>query len=198
MNTKNIEKNQKNVLIWLIFLLYFVILFIIISSIAYFSSQNISEGTIRLTELDFSIYESGDDISLVIPAQTIDKSVTLINSRNISGTDTQNLCPIYFKYWIDLYIDDEYVDSSSLIEPIFSNQNTFTNDNGVYYCNLELFPQNSVNLCNSIHFSNMIGNEFQNKEITIVFNINAIQSGNNAYLELWPDAPNEWIKNIQN
>ena len=70
---------------------------------------------------------------------------------------------------------------------------TFANDK--YYYNSVVSPGNAVDFCSAIQFSNSIGNQYQNCQIKLVFNIDAIQSQNEAYIELWPDAPNEW-KNI--
>ena len=77
------------------------------------------------------------------------------------------------------------------------NQNSnYTYSDGFYYYNGVLSPSEQINLCDSLTFSSLIDNQFQDKNISLIFNIEAIQAENEAYKEIWSDAPYEWMEII--
>ena len=194
------QKSQKNMVLWLIFALILVfLLIVIIITTAYFSSHNTAGGNLRLGELDFSIYENRESFDDIVPSQTINKSLTIVNARNIQGTNVNNLCSILFRYSISVFINGvESAEVNDKIKLEFNNNQNYIFSNGLYYYNSVLNPSNTVNLCDAMTFSSDIGNSLQNQSFSIVFNVEAIQAENEAYKELWLDAPNEWLEIIEN
>ena len=195
MARKNMQKSQKNMLIWLVFSLIFVILLIVIVTTAYFSNQKNSSGTITLGELDFTLFENNLSFQNVVPTDTIAKIITISNSRDTNGNNTQNLCSILFRFQFsaEAKSQDELF-LQSLDDLVYLKQNSsYTFCDNYYYYNGVLNPSQQVNLCDSLTFSNIIGNEFQDKDISLMFNVEAIQAENEAYKELWLDAPEEWL-----
>lgn len=155
-------------------------------TISYFSQTKNSSGEIVLGELDFCLYETGTGGENIVPGAEIDKQIKLVNARNISGTNKNNLCSIFIKFSIN---------SSEIISPYFEQQNNWTVDGNDYYFNRSVSPGETINLCDKLIFSVNAGNEYQNQMLDITFNVSAIQAENNAYVELWPNAPQSW-KNI--
>ena len=147
------------------------------------------------------MYETEDPAmfnELVAQLDNINKTITIINSRNVQGTNTNNLGSLLFKYRIEVYVDDEIDDNlSQLIMPIVSN-NLFTESNGEYFYNDVLNVSEYVDLCQSLNFSVQIDDTYQDESIYITFLIDAIQAENGAYLELWQDAPQDWVDIIGN
>ena len=92
MAKKIVQKSQKNMVIWLVFSLILTILLIVVITTAYFSSQKSGSGTITLGELDFTLFENETSFQNIVPSQTINKAITISNSRDQSGHNTQNLC----------------------------------------------------------------------------------------------------------
>lgn len=197
MSYKNTSKNVINIsmLIFILALCFICSTFII--TVAFFSSKQTASGIIKLGELDFSV---GEEISVntnVLPNTTIDKQVFVINSRNINGTDTKGLCDILFRFNYRVFKDgnyNEYLTNRVLLSGI---DNYIADDSYIYYCD-KLSNGNKVNICEQLSFLNTINNEYQGEEISVMFNIEAIQAQNGAYLDLWTTAPLEWIDIIKN
>ncbi len=198
MYRKNI-KNQNAVIFWLAVGFFAILLIIIAITAAYFSNQKSSSGQITLGELDFTLYENQSNFQNVMPSQNIAKSVSIVNAKNASGTNYQNLCPMFFKFSLDVFVDEERDDYlANLITPSFISSNNYTQSGKEFYYNNVLNQGEVANLCDGLQFSHIIDNQYQDKSLNIVFNVNAIQSQNGAYLELWQDAPAEWIEAIEN
>lgn len=200
MTKKTLQKSQKNMVLWLIFALVFVImLIVIIITTAYFSNQNNVTGSIKLKELDFSIYEDNKSFDDILPSQTINKELTIVNARDAKGKDINNLCSIFFRYTISVFIDGkENQELSNKVYLGFNYSQNYTFNNGVYYYNSVLQPSQKINLCDTLTFSSEIGNDLQNKYFSVIFNVEAIQAENDAYKELWLDAPSTWLQIIEN
>ena len=171
-------------------------LFFIVLSTAYFSSQKQNSGTIKIAELDFCILEEGESNSNLSPGDYINKKILIQNSRDIEDENYQNLCPILFRFSVFVFVDEE-LDNYLLsnINLNFSCNNKFTKDGEFYYFNEVLDVSKRAALCNKIYFSRQISNEYQKKNVDIIFVIDAIQASKNAYMELWQDAPFAW-KNL--
>ena len=192
-------KNQNAVIFWLAVGFFAIILIIIAITAAYFSNQKTNTGQITLGELDFTIYSNQNSFQNVMPSQNIAKTVSIVNARNSAGTNYQNLVPIFFKFNFEAFVDnqkDDYL--ASLIAPSFISSQNYTQDGAEFYYNDILDPGQAVNICDGLQFSHIIDNAYQEKSISIVFNVNAIQSQNNAYIELWLDAPQDWIDIVEN
>ena len=205
MAKKNVSKSQKNILIWLIFSLILVLLLIVTITTAYFSNSKNSSGTIQLGEIDFTIFENNVTFQNIVPAQTINKTVSISNSRDEAGRDVRNLGAILFRFTFSAITNDLGEDVGSQNVNNFSLENLasiVTNDDytfcdGYYYFNGILMPSEQTYLCSGISFSSLIGNEFQDRGISLIFNVEAIQAENEAYIELWPEAPSNWVSIIE-
>lgn len=192
-------KNQNAVIFWLAVGFFAILLLILALTTAYFSNQKSSSGQITLGELDFTIYENQNTFENVMPSQNIAKTVSIVNARNSSGTNYQNLCPIFFKFYVVVYVDNEIdTNLTNLIKPSFNSVQTYTQSGEEFYYNNVLYSGQAVNLCDGIKFSQLIDNKYQDKTINFEFCVSAIQSQNNAYLELWPEAPADWVQKIEN
>lgn len=192
-------KNQNAVIFWLAVGFFAIILMIIAITTAYFSNQKTNTGQITLGELDFTIYSNQNSFQNVMPSQNIPKTVSIVNARNSAGTNYNNLCPIFFKFSFDVFVDNEKDDYlANLIAPSFISSQNYTQNGRDFYYNNILVAGQVANLCDGLQFSHIIDNAYQDKTISIVFNVNAIQSQNNAYLELWTDAPQDWIDIVEN
>ena len=199
MAKKIVQKSQKNMVIWLIFSLILTILLIVVITTAYFSSQKSGSGTITLGELDFTLFENETSFQNIVPFQTINKSITISNSRDQSGHNTQNLCSILFRFQFYVAAQNQNQQNVESLDGLVSiNQNaSYTYSDGFYYYNGVLSPSQQTNLFDSLTFSSLIDNQFQDKNISLIFNVEAIQAENEAYKELWLDAPVEWLALMQ-
>ncbi len=194
---KELNKDNK-IIVYLAASLIVILLLVFTISLAFFSNNNTTSGTITVGEIDFSVYENNEQIGYVIPGQTAQKTITVINSRNSQGTNTKNLGTFLFKFNLEVYVDNEYDENlSKLVYPNIDLYN-FTQDGEEYYYNGCLNKAESVNLCSNITFSEGIDDYYQNRNINIVFVIDAVQAENSAYKELWPDAPQSWVEIINN
>ena len=193
-NKSMVNKNER-ILISL-FVVFLILIFSIIFSLAFFSNTKQSRGTITLGEVDFCVYDNVSFDGYVMPKDTIPFEVKVINSRNISGTNTTGLADILLRYKIGFVLDNEdYLNQYNLIDCITNDENLWIFDGEYYYYNAVLNVGQNINICDYISFSEDMTNEFQEKQFIIVFEVDALQAQNNAYLEVWQDAPNIW-KNI--
>ena len=194
-NLKNKNQNFSIVIINFIITIILCLFFIVLST-AYFSIQKENSGTIKIAELDFCVLEEGESNSNLSPGDTINKKISIQNSRDVENENYQNLCPMLFRFSVFALVDDEL--DSHLLNHIYfaspSNQK-FTKSEEYYYFNGVLDVSKRTTICNQIKFSRQISNEYQNKNIEIIFVIDAIQASKNAYMELWQDAPSAW-KNL--
>ena len=189
--------NERDIIKYLIVGLIVILALTLTISIAYFSRRSDISGTITVGEIDFSVYENNVDVGYIVPGDTVNKEITVVNSRNIQGTNTRNLGSLLFKFSYQIFLDDEYDENlTQQIAPII-NDVDFTESDGEFYFNNVLNKGESINLCSYFNFDTQINNTYQDEDIYIVFQIDAIQAENEAYLELWPDAPEEWIEIIE-
>ena len=192
---KSIKNRDEKILIT-VFVVFLILIFSLIFSLAFFLNTKQSSGTITLGEVDFCVYDNVSFNGYVMPADTIPFEVKVINSRNISGTNTNGLADILMRYKIGFVLDDEeYFDQYNLIDCITNSENLWTFDGEYYYYNSVLNVGQNINICDYISFSENMSNEFQEKQFIIVFEVDALQAQNDAYLEVWEDAPEIW-KNI--
>lgn len=191
---KSINNNEK-ILIFL-FVAFLILIVSLILSLAFFSNSKQSTGTITLGEVDFCVYDNVNLSSYVMPADTVPFEVSVINSRNISGTDTNNLADILLRYKIKFVLDNEvFLDEYDLLDCITADDDLCTFDGEYYYLNSVLEVGQNINICDYVSFSQNMSNSFQNKLFEIVFEVDALQAQNDAYLEEWEDAPEVW-KNL--
>ncbi len=182
------KRTNKDIFIVSMLMTVLIIILLAITTLAFFSENKDIRGQITLGELDFCVYNTGGALN-VVPGNDINKQISLVNARNTSGTDRGGLCSILVKFQID---------NNNLFSPIFNNDQNWTKLGNVYYYNNVLNPGQVVNLCDRVKFSENAGNEYQNQSIDILLQVNAIQAANEAYKELWKDAPNSWLEIIEN
>ena len=199
-NKKNTAKTHKNNAIFLLFVAFLVVLtgLLLAKTLAYFSSVNIAGGRITLAELDFTVCENNANSSVFVsPGESVAKSVSVVNSRNQTGDDCQNLCSFFLRFNYEILID-ESTDS-------FANQNItlsidsgeFVEYDGYYYHIGSLSAGERVDLFGGVNFGFELGNYYQSKRVDIVLNVDAVQSENDAIDEVWnklPQAIREQLK----
>lgn len=194
--SKLMKKRNETLLIFL-FVFFLILIISLIFSLAFFSSSSQSTGTITLGEVDFCVYDNVNFNDYVMPADTIPFEVKVVNSRNVSGTDTNNLVDILLRFKIKYVLDNnEFLDENNLIFCETEDEDCWTfDDDEYYYYNNVLNVGENINICDHISFSQNMTNLLQDKQFEIVFEVDALQAQNDAYLEEWVDAPEIW-KNI--
>ena len=192
---KSITNKTEKSLIFL-FVAFLILILSLIFSLAFFSSSKQSSGTITLGEVNFCVYDNVSLSGYVMPADIVPFEVGVINSRNVSGTDTNNLADILLRYKIKFVLEnEEFFDKYDLLECITEDEDLYTFDGEYYYYNSVLVVGQNVNICDYVSFSENMLNSFQNKQFDIIFEIDAMQAQNDAYIEEWQDAPEVW-KNL--
>ena len=192
------NQNIKNLRIVAITLMSLAFLFsAIIFSTSFFSANNTTSGTITLGELDFVITESEGDNLTIMPCETLEKSISVINSRDEGGKDFNKLCEFYFRYNVAVLIDD-VVDENILGNMEFITGHNVINDADYLYYVGGLKAGEQTKLFESVKFLENISNDYQNKSIKLIATVEAVQAENNAYAEVWPDAPKDWVEAIKN
>lgn len=194
--TEKSKSNRSDLVIFAIILATVFLFNFIIISFAFFSNKQILSGNITLGEIDFSIVESGDDSVLALPSHTIQKSIVVGNYRNSNKLDYSGLGGFFLRFSVKMLVDN--VASDTLLQNTsFLGQQNFVRYKQYYYFCGELKAGQEVQLFDKIEFSNKVDNKFQQKKVVVDLCIEAIQSQNNAYLELWPDFPPEWQQQIK-
>ena len=193
------KKREKDILTILTIGLLVSVFALIALTNAYFSNTSSASGEITLGEIDFFIYEDNQSFENILPSQTIPKVVTIVNSRNRNGTNISSLCSILLRFSIGAYVFGEFdSELSGMIDLQFNHHSQYQKHGDIYYYNSVLNPGSNINLCDGITFLEDIGNEYQNLNIEIEFLVEAIQAENDAYIEVWQDAPKSWVQTIQN
>lgn len=186
-----LQKRKKLNILAIVAISVIVLLCTIIISIAFLSNQKNTAGVIKLGELDFSIGEDNLDFPSVMPTNSIDKVVYVGNYRNNNKTDYKNLCDIFFRVDLQVWVDDTYDSELSELVKI-ENSDTFVKDQHyMYFCG-RLKKSEQVNICEKLSFAPEIGNKYQNKQIKLMFFVDAVQADNQAYKEVWQNYPSEW------
>src|SRR5574344_451597 len=188
---KKIAKNKKakDLQIVIFLMASLSLIFILIGTLAFFSSSKNTTGKITLGELDFTIVEDTSTFSNVLPSETIAKVVSIKNSRDENGSDIRNLVPFLFRFDCEFYVDN-VLDENLTNKISLNNYDNFTFYNSKYYYNAILKTSEIQPLFSSITFSYLIDNSYQNKNLRLIINVDAIQATKGAYQEIWSDAPN--------
>ena len=69
-------------------------------------------------------------------------------------------------------------------------------DDYVYYCN-KIDAGQKIALFDKIKFGTEIGNIMQQKSVKVNVLVDALQAENEAYLDVWKDAPLAWLEKIK-
>lgn len=190
------EQTKKVTIAFVVVFFVFVLLLIGISS-AFFGAQQTSQGQITLGELDFCVLASEPQNSTIMPNMFVGQSVSISNSRNENGSNYSGLCNILYKFSINIFINgtndenladelDFYIDNSKYIQ----------SGSEFYYLGV-LSPGQSVIIYNDVFLDAEIGNYYQGKQINFIISVDAIQAENEAYKDLWQDAPTAWKQQIE-
>ena len=178
-------------------LIVVVIANFLIVSFAFFSQNNTALGTIKLGELDFSLGDVGQQNIKVLPNISIDKTVYVGNFRNNDSRDYKNLTTFFFRFKYIALIDDK--NDEKLTQNILLNASEeYIFDNEYYYYCKKVGAGERVELCDNISFKSLIDNEYQQKQIKLQIYVDAVQSQNEAYKEVWQEYPPEWEAKISN
>ena len=189
------KTNTKDLAIFVCILLMAIVFDLIIYSFAFYYNTSTSTGTITLGEVDFSVVEYNKQEILAFPNISISKIVSVGNYKNNDKTNYKNLVDIFFKYQMQIYVDGQF--DEDLTKMITLNSDNFYRDENTYYFCDVLEAGKQVDLFQSISFSDKIGNDYQDKQIQLKLNIDAIQSKFDAYKEAWQDYPAQWEEIIK-
>ena len=178
-------------------LIVVVIANFLIVSFAYFSQKNSALGTIKLGELDFSLGEDGQQNLQVLPNTSINKTIFVGNFRDNDSKDYKDLTTFFFRFKYIALIDDK--EDKNLTQNILLNATGeyICDDEFYYYCD-KVSAGERVNLCDNISFNSLIDNEYQQKQVKLQIYVDAVQSQNDAYKEVWQGYPPEWEAKIFN
>lgn len=195
---EKISKDSLNLTILFVVAFFIFVLIIVSVTTAYFSSNNTAQGTIQLGELDFSLTSTSAQSDIVMPNSYVGQSTSIINSRDQNGNNYSNLCSILYNFSVYATIDDQIDDElTDYLWYQIDDQKYIQADDGAFYYVGFLNAGESETLFNDVFLDAQIGNEYQGKSLKFYVNINAIQAENDAYKELWNDAPEEWIDAIE-
>ena len=189
------KTNTKDLAIFVCILLMAIVFDLIIYSFAFYYNTSTSTGTITLGEVDFSVVEDNKQEILAFPNISISKIVSVGNYKNNDKTNYKNLVDIFFKYQMQIYVDGQF--DEDLTKMVTLNSDNFYRDENTYYFCDVLEAGKQVDLFQSISFSDKIGNDYQDKQIQLKLNIDAIQSKFDAYKEAWKDYPAQWEEIIK-
>ena len=189
------KTNTKDLAIFVCILLVAIVFDLIIYSFAFYYNTSTSTGTITLGEVDFSVVEENKQEILAFPNISISKIVSIGNYKNNDKTNYKNLVDIFFKYQMQIYVDGQFDEDLTKLVTLNSD-NFYRDENTYYFCDV-LEAGEQVDLFQSISFSDKIGNDYQDKQIQLKLNIDAIQSKFDAYKEAWQDYPTQWEEIIK-
>lgn len=189
------RKKQLYIAIAFFALIVFCVVFIV--SLAYFSNKKNAQGGITLGELDFCIFEDDSKIGNVLPGQMVDKKIYVANSRDTEQKNFAGLCDILIRFSVSIDGDDVPEDVKKLVAISIENSEDFVKgDDYIYYCN-KIDAGQKISLFDKIKFDAEIDNTMQQKNVEIKVVVDALQAENEAYLDVWKDAPSAWLEKIK-
>lgn len=188
------RKKQLYIAIVFFALIVFCVVFIV--SLAYFSNTKNAQGGITLGELDFCIFEDDKKIENLLPGQMVDKKIYVANSRDKFQKDFSGLCDILIRFNVSIDGDDVPADVKKLVDVKFSSDDFVRGEDYIYFCN-KIDAGQKIALFDQIEFGTDIGNIMQQKKIDIKVVVDALQAENEAYLDVWKDAPLDWLEKIK-
>ncbi|MDD4211002.1 MAG: hypothetical protein PHC46_01230 [Clostridia bacterium] len=165
-------------------------------SSAYFSSAKVILGQIKLSQLDFQVLNSLNQIdtsetNLFMPDEVIDNAITILNARDVDGLDFEGLIPIYIRVKPILNIDG--VDSLEYLYIQLTNPESWIQaGDGFLYCTQKLLLGDNIRFNDYFVLSYLLSNEYQDASVYLALEVDAVQSENLAYLDVWQTAPEEW------
>lgn len=185
---KLLKKHKDLIIILVIFVFVLVFMVIISSTFAYFKNDKNVIGEIKLGELDFEILTDATTFKNLLPGDSVNYNVKIENKV----ANKKNLVPFYFRFKIANNDNEKFLNLINFNTGI----NYIKKDNFYYYKN-KLNVGESVKLVDKIQ----INTEMTNKDINainFIILVEAVQSENGAFKEIFEDAPEEWIEFIEN
>lgn len=190
------------------FLSYFsvsVVIFLVISGTvfvtgAFFQAVQSIGGTITLGGIDFQILNNFDTIAtfennLLMPDETIDNGLTILNARDELGQNIEGLSDILIKVKPILKIND--INMQPFLHIELANPSVWIyGDDGFLYCTQKLAPGQSLQINNYFVLSYLIDNSMQDMPVLLAMEVQALQVNLQAILDFWTQAPEEWINII--
>lgn len=179
MNTA--RRKKEIIIIFLIFLSTTFLILLLGSTFSYFKNSKETTGQIQLGELDFTI-QTSEVSQFIMPGDSVNLNSTIINKVN----GKTRLIPFYFRF--------KLTDTQNYEININLNDYILGEDN-FYYYKYKLQPNSSQQLFSSLN----VNKEIQSaSSLDVAIYVEAVQSEYQAYLEVFKDAPLEWIEFIEN
>lgn len=192
------KKNSRLVAILTFFGIFLCFFLIFSTSFAYFFQNRSATGNIQLSDIDFCVGVSDAQDQIVLPGSETKQEIFVANSRDAGLTDYDKLCDILFRFSIDVAVDGQ-IDYGLEQKVNFSIDSTkFFRDGGIFYSLYNLPAGKAITIFDKVKFDETIQNQYQSKNVQFVISVEAIQTANQAYKELWQDAPSEWKTQIAN
>ncbi|MGE4353722.1 MAG: hypothetical protein AB7D36_06525 [Oscillospiraceae bacterium] len=152
----------------------------------------ITTGTVELTLTEYSITQGEDGKServlyvapdKILPGETVSKIPVITNTGTAS---------FWTRMKIEIKVDGEVIDDADTYVTIDMDEiNWIYKEDGWYYYKSTVEPgEEALPLFDTVTFDSAMGNDFQNKEISIDVVAEAVQSQNNpltedGYSDLW-------------
>lgn len=183
---KSTNKTKKTIIFISIVSGIIIFSLILFLTVSYFSSSKNIAGNITLGELDFNILVSSKSEKL-LAGDYAEVNVTLENKVN-----NKNLVPFYFRFCI-LNNNENY---SNNFVSLLNNEN-FTKSEKYFYYNNIVNINETIFLINKLFIDENFSEEDAKNSNFEIF-IEAVQAGDEAYKEVFYDAPKEWFNEIKN
>lgn len=183
--TRFINKYKDLIYLFSILILFSIFLVVVSFSLAYFTSSKSASGGIQLGELDFEIKTETIKSTFVMPGDKLNINVSVINKVG----NKKNLIPFYFRF---CFLDNKIKNAID-----FDCGNNFIKDDNYYYYKYEVKVNENINLVDSIKINEYL-TKYETENLSFDIMVDAVQSGNEAYKEIFNDAPKEWLEFIEN
>lgn len=162
-------------------------------TLAYFNAEETAHNVITSGGISIEIVEVGEDgkpfpkegISGVMPGRTITKKVTIQNQDENSS----NTAWVRAKIGVDITLKEDAqgeVNDGLIVLDINETEWTLGEDGWYYYTKPLAVNEETAPLFNTVTFDETMGNEYQNCNVNINIEAQAVQADNNG--TTWQDA----------
>lgn len=174
-------KRKETLIILVIITCITMLLILFGSTFSYFKNEKNSQGQIQLGELDFTI-QTSSNVTSIMPGDKVDVLAEISNKV----TEKSHLIPFYFRFKLT---DNENYKADIDTEKFILGEDNF------YYYKYKLLPDKKVQLFSNIKIKETLISE---NYINVAIYVEAVQSEHNAYIEIFENAPLEWLDFIKN
>ncbi len=181
------NKNSEYILLISIIMVAIFSVLILSISVAYFQTKKEIGGEITLGELDYKINVDYDENLLIMPGDDVPMKIFVENK--VLGKN--NLIPFYFRFKVLNGIDDYDKDLLKI------ETSDYIFDNSFFYYKHKVGANETAKLINSIIVPTTL-TESQSELFDLKVLVEAVQSENGAYKDVFYDAPSEWVEFIEN